>query len=79
MANAAAKRYLQGFNVPDVETAEQTDAPESVAACLTTAHTAGVDMIVCGDEPHGILANVFGEDPAEAVAERSSLPLLVAR
>ena len=74
-----AARYLEGFDLPHVNPLAFSVPSNSPDQILHTAAETKADMIVLGQEPHGIIHSFFAGDSAEAVSLSTLLPVLIAR
>lgn len=76
---AAAAEYLQGFDVPGVETMPKTGTAESKVQIMEAAGVCGADLIAIGEAGHGVIERLLGQNTAERTALATVIPLLIAR
>ncbi|MBD3419315.1 MAG: hypothetical protein GF398_04270 [Chitinivibrionales bacterium] len=74
-----AERYLQAFDIGDVQTVEAANSPNEPSEVIKTFNTQGADIVVVGDDPKGPIRELFGEHTAQEVVDRITTPVVVAR
>jgi nucleotide-binding universal stress UspA family protein len=75
----AAEQYLKGFDLQSLKTIPKSAPTGSKTEILEAAESLDADLIVLGDEGHGVLERFFGRNIAERTALATTIPLLIAR
>lgn len=75
----AAKAYLEGYDVPAIDTIAVSRPKGSRVEILHAAESFEADLITMGEEGHNWLERMFCKNVAERTAMATPVPLLIAR